>query len=115
MTGGVGADLVLDFVGVTPTLTTALASIGNGSQITVVGLGAGEIPFRPEPMGTYVPWGTTITKPYGGTRRDLQEVVTLAQKGDIEAHVERFALGDASQALEKLERGEISGRAVLVP
>jgi alcohol dehydrogenase, propanol-preferring len=115
MTGGVGADLVLDFVGVTPTLTTALASIGNGGQITVVGLGAGEIPFRPEPMGTYVPWGTTITKPYGGTRRDLQEVVRLAQKGDIEVHVERFGLTDASQALEKLERGEISGRAVLVP
>lgn len=115
MTGGVGADVVFDFVGVTPTLTTALASIGNRAQITVVGLGAGEIPFRPEPMGTYIPWGTTITKPYGGTRRDLQEVVALAQKGLIEAHVERFELGEAMQTLDKLERGEIAGRAVLVP
>ncbi|MDQ2679165.1 MAG: NAD(P)-dependent alcohol dehydrogenase [Actinomycetota bacterium] len=115
MTGGAGADVVFDFVGVTPTLTTALASIGNGAQITVVGLGAGEIPFRSEPMGTYMPWGTTITKPYGGTRRDLQEVVALAQKGLIEAHVERFELAEAMQTLDRLERGEISGRAVLVP
>ncbi len=30
-------------------------------------------------------------------------------------HVERFGLDDAAQALEKLERGEITGRAVLVP
>lgn len=54
MTGGVGADIVLDFVGVTPTLTTAAAC-------------------------------------------------------------NQFDLGDAMQALEKLERGGIPGRAVLVP
>lgn len=42
-------------------------------------------------------------------------MVALAQKGDIEVHVERFDLADATQALEKLEQGQISGRAVLVP
>lgn len=115
ITGGVGADAVFDFVGVTPTLTTALACIGNRGEITAVGLGAGEIAFRPEPVGTYVPWGTTIRKPYGGTRRDLQEVVNLAQRGMIDVHVDRFDLTDAAQALERLEQGEVSGRAVLVP
>lgn len=115
MTGGVGADLVLDFVGVTPTLTTAAACIRSGGQITVPGLGGGELPFTSDPVPTQLPWGTVIARPYGGTRRDLQEVVALAQKGDIDVHVNRFHLTDAAQALEDLERGQLTGRAVLVP
>src|SRR5690606_39059435 len=72
-----------------------------------------KIAFRSEPIPTHLPWGTTISRPYGGTRRDLQEVVALAQNGHIKAHVERFALTDASEVLEKLEQGNIAGRAVL--
>jgi hypothetical protein len=30
-------------------------------------------------------------------------------------HVERFGLGDAAHALDELEQGAITGRAVLVP
>jgi propanol-preferring alcohol dehydrogenase len=115
MTGGVGADLVLDFVGVTPTLTTAAACIRSGGQITAVGLGGGEIPFTSDPAPIQLPWGTVIARPYGGTRRDLQEVVALAQKGHVSVHVNEFELGDAMQALKKLEHGDIPGRAVLVP
>lgn len=115
MTGGVGADVVFDFVGVTPTLATAAACLGNNGFISAVGLGGGELPFRSEPIPIQLPWGTMISRPYGGTRRDLQEVVALAQKGRIQVHVERFGLDEALPTLEKLERGEISGRAVLVP
>jgi propanol-preferring alcohol dehydrogenase len=115
MTGGVGADLVLDFVGVTPTLTTAGACIRSGGQITAVGLGDGEIPFRSEPAPIQLPWGTMIARPYGGTRRDLQEVVALAQKGHVTVQVTKFDLADASQALKQLEQGDIPGRAVLIP
>jgi propanol-preferring alcohol dehydrogenase len=115
ITGGVGADVVFDFVGVAPTLAAAADSIGSFGQITAVGLGGGELPFRSEAIPTHLPWGTTISRPYGGTRRDLQEVVTLAQKGLIKVHVERFGLGDAAHALDELEQGAITGRAVLVP
>ncbi len=115
ITGGVGADVVLDFVGVDATLAASMAAIGNGGQITAVGLGDGLLPFRSEPLPMQLPWGTRIARPYGGTRADLQEVVALAQRGDIEVHVERFALDDAAQAFAKLERGDIAGRAVLVP
>jgi propanol-preferring alcohol dehydrogenase len=115
MTGGVGADVVFDFVGVEPTLATAAASIGSHGQITAVGLGGGELPFRSEAIPTHLPWGSTISRPYGGTRRDLQEVVALAQKGAIKVHVERFDLGEAAHVLDELEQGAIPGRAVLVP
>jgi propanol-preferring alcohol dehydrogenase len=115
ITKGVGADVVFDFVGVEPTLAMAAASIGSNGQITAVGLGGGELAFRSEPIPLALPWGTTISRPYGGTRRDLSEVVALAQKGEIAVHVERFGLDDAADALDKLEQGRIEGRAVLVP
>lgn len=115
MTGGVGADLVLDFVGITPTLKTAAACIRSGGQITSVGLGGGELPFVAEAMPLHLPWGATISRPYGGSRRDLQEVVALARAGRISVHVERHDLEEAVATLERLERGEIDGRAVLVP
>ena len=115
MTGGVGADLVLDFVGVTPTLATAAACIRSGGQITVVGLGGGELPFKSDPIPIQLPWGTMIARPYGGTRGDLQEVVALAQTGHVNVHVNRFELAETASALEQLERGEIPGRAVVVP
>lgn len=115
MTGGVGADLVLDFVGVTPTLATAAAAIRSGGQITVVGLGGGELPFRSIPVPVELPWGTAIARPYGGSRRDLQEVVALALQGQVDVDVTRLDLDDAAKALDELEAGEILGRAVLVP
>lgn len=115
MTGGIGADVVLDFVGVTQTLTTAAGCLASGGQITAVGLGGGQIPFPAEAAPIHLPWGVTIVKPYGGTRRDLREVVALAQQGRIQVHVERFGLAEAAEALEKLEQGQVTGRAVLVP
>jgi D-arabinose 1-dehydrogenase-like Zn-dependent alcohol dehydrogenase len=42
-------------------------------------------------------------------------VVALAQNGHIEVHVQRFGLAEAGDVLEKLEQGDIAGRAVLVP
>ena len=76
---------------------------------------AARSPSRRDTVPTALPWGTLIARPYGGTRRDLQEVVALAQKGHLDVHVSRFALTDAAQALDELERGELAGRAVLVP
>ena len=115
LTGGIGADVVLDFVGVPPTMATAAACIRSHGQVTAVGRGGGEITFAAEAAPIHLPWGATLVKPYGGTRRDLQEVVALAQKGRIDVHVERFGLDDALDVLNKLDAGEIKGRAVLVP
>jgi propanol-preferring alcohol dehydrogenase len=115
MTGGVGADVVFDFVSVGPALTTAAACIGSDGQITAVGLGGGEIPFWSEAIPTHLPWGTTISRPYGGRDRSARGGGVSPRRGDVQVHVQRFDLTEAAQVLEKLEQGGISGRAVLVP
>lgn len=112
---GVGADVVLDFVGAAPTLALGAAVVSSYGHLTVVGLAGGALDFAAASPPVGLPWGATVSKPYGGTRRDLHEVLALAQQGRIKVHVERHPLSDAAAVLDRLERGQIQGRAVLVP
>jgi propanol-preferring alcohol dehydrogenase len=49
------------------------------------------------------------------TRQDGVSFLTPGIAGQVTSHVERFALADANEALERLRAGEIEGAAVLVP
>jgi alcohol dehydrogenase, propanol-preferring len=115
LTGGRGADVVFDVVGIQQTLELATGCIANRGQLMLVGLGGGQltVPADVPPVG--LPWGASVIKPYAGTRADLDEVLALARAGRIAAHVEPFALDDAPEVLDRLEAGAITGRAVLVP
>jgi propanol-preferring alcohol dehydrogenase len=46
---------------------------------------------------------------------ELMEVLELAQRGLIHAHVERFPLERVAEAYERLREGSLDGRAVIVP
>ena len=111
LTGGRGVDAAFDFVGVTPTVATAAATMAQGSRLTVVGIGGGthEWSFFTSPYESYV------TSTYWGTVEDLWEVVDMFRAGQITPEVERFGMDDALEAYRRLEAGELSGRAVVVP
>ena len=89
--------------------------LGYGSHLAIVGLGGGAMSFRPGTAERCVPWGCSVTAPYGGTRLDLMEVIALAEAGLIEAQKTYFPLEDAVSVYSRLEKGEIQGRAVFVP
>ena len=111
-----GADVVLDFVGAEPTVTTARQVVATGGQVLLVGLAGGTLPVRPvadEPPT--VPLETSVEVPFWGTRAELQEVIALARSGQLQADVQTFPLTEAPEAYELLRRGEIHGRAVIVP
>ena len=111
-----GADVVLDFVGAQPTLDTARQVVATGGQILLVGLAGGTLPVRPvadEPPP--VPLETGVVVPFWGTRAELHEVIALARDGRLHADVHTFPLAEAPQAYEALRRGEVRGRAVIVP
>lgn len=113
-TRGLGADVVLDFVGVQPTVDLALAVVRGGGAIRFVGLGGGSFSYA---VGgeTVLPWGVNIERAYGGTRSDLRQVVALAREGKITVDVVRYPLDEAVQAFDDLHHGRVQGRAVLVP
>ncbi|MEU2616307.1 zinc-binding dehydrogenase [Micromonospora sp. NPDC007271] len=111
-----GADVVLDFVGADPTLTTARQVVATGGQLMLVGLAGGTLPVRPvadEPPT--VPFETSVMMPFWGTRAELQEVIALGRLGQLHADVQTFPLERAPEAYEALRRGEIHGRAVILP
>lgn len=89
LTGGIGAELVVDLVG-----------IAGGALPVGFGL---------------VPYDATVVAPYWGSAVELREVLALAAAGRLRADVETFALADAMRAYEKMRAGELVGRAVITP
>ena len=110
-TGGLGADVVLDFVGTDQTLAAAAASARPLADITLVGLGGGTLPVS----FFSVPYETSVQSTYWGNRHELVEVLDLAARGLLHAEVHRFGLDQAASAYEQLAAGRIDGRAVVVP
>ncbi|MFC0315571.1 alcohol dehydrogenase catalytic domain-containing protein [Gordonia phosphorivorans] len=116
LTDGRGAEVVLDFVGVDETAQLSVAAVAPNGAYRMIGLGGGAPGVTAEPAGgPGWPWGASIRKSYGGTRRDLIDALALARAGKVTATVETFALADGRVAFDRLAAGSIRGRAVLVP
>jgi alcohol dehydrogenase, propanol-preferring len=110
-TGGIGADLVLDFVGVDETLQLGASVARPLGHLTLVGIGGGTLP-----LGFFtVPYELSVATTYWGSIPELIEVIALARAGGIRPRVERFSLDDAPLAYERMRAGRLHGRAVVVP
>ena len=111
ISGPRGAGLVLDCIGVQPTVDLGARLLGRNSVWTIVGLGGGRHDFR---HGS-TPYGTTLSIPYWGSRVELMEVIAMARDGRIHAETTEFPLTEAVEVYAKLKAGGIAGRAVLIP
>ena len=111
ITRGQGANLVLDMVGVKPTLEMATQISRVLGHVTIVGLGGGALPVNFHSPAKEC----SVASPYWGSIPELMEVVSLAQAGKIRMLVEQFPLERASEAYHLLHDGKIPGRAVILP
>lgn len=105
------ADVVLDFVGAGPTISAAARMIRPRGHIVVVGRGGGSVEFNHK----FMPYGATLSTTFGGSKLELMELISLVEAGHIKPHTVRYDLDDVELALGKLAKGEITGRAVIVP
>lgn len=111
MTHGQGAEVVLDLVGVNPTLAMAAQVSRVLGHLTIVGLGGGALP-----VNFHSPQKEcSVAAPFWGTIPELLEVISLAQAGKIKMLVEHFPLERAGEAYHLLHDGKIQGRAVITP
>jgi len=110
-----GVDVVIDFVGADSTLSTGASVISIGGRFVLVGLAGGKLRVAPGVGETGIPFETRLVIPFWGTKAELAEVIALARSGRISPHVERFPLGNAQAAYDKLRAGQLSGRAVMLP
>ena len=86
---------------------TAIKSIKKGGLVVIATVG--KIPsflaFEEKTIR-----GTLI-----GSRRDMQDVIKIAQEKKLHVVTETFPLGEANEVLEKLKTSKIDARAVLIP
>jgi propanol-preferring alcohol dehydrogenase len=108
---GAAADVVLDFVGVDGSLALAARLVRPLGHLTIVGLGGGTLP-----LGFFsIAYEAAVATTYWGSVTELMEVVELAEAGKIKAQVTRYPLERAMDAYDAMQRGELDGRAVIVP
>ncbi|MDP4960415.1 MAG: NAD(P)-dependent alcohol dehydrogenase [Mycobacterium sp.] len=111
LTGGRGADVIIDFVGTTATLELARGVARSLADLTIVGIGGGEVPLSFFSQ----PYEVNIATTYWGSRGELAELLALANSGGVSAESTVYSLDNAAQAYRDLRDGRISGRAVVVP
>ncbi|MFB6196497.1 MAG: NAD(P)-dependent alcohol dehydrogenase [Haloplanus sp.] len=111
ITDGAGAKQVLDFVGADVTTGYAPDIVAPGGDHHVIGYG-GHIhePAQALVNGEFSYRGTLV-----GRYTELQELVALVERGDVELRTSRYDLDEINTVAERLEHGEIEGRAVVVP
>ena len=110
---GRGVDAVVDFVGKPTTTSLSLRLLGHEGRLVLVGLlgGAAQLPLPILPL-----YGAQIRGNFTGTLAELTDLVEMAKRGTLTPVVTgSYRLEEANEVLTKLERGEIMGRAVLVP
>ena len=117
LTGGRGVDVAFEALGHPETFAQAVSLLADGGRMVAIGIApagsAAEVEITP-----LVRRGYTVTGSFGArTRQDLPAVARLAADGhfDLDGLVtRRFGLEQADEAYAALDRGEITGRAVVV-
>jgi propanol-preferring alcohol dehydrogenase len=112
LTAGAGADVVLDFVGTDATVDAGVASVRPTGAFGLIGTAGGA--FK-RPWYGGLPREAEIFTFQGSRIAHAQEVMALAEAGLIRNEVDRFSMDQVADAYDKLDRGELRGRAVVTP
>jgi propanol-preferring alcohol dehydrogenase len=105
MTGGMGVDLALEFIGLRETIEQAIGCVRVGGRVVVVGLGP-EIISLPPPT-TFVRTELSLLGSYGSTTLEIQNVIDLIASGKLnlsDSITERFPLEEVNRGLEHLHK-----------
>lgn len=105
-----GVDGVVDFVGSDSTLRLAADVVRPQGFISVPGMQGGSVTVGWNRIATSAKFALSL----GSTRQDLREVCRLAQDGKLRIDIDRFTFDQIPEAYERLRKGELKGRAVIV-
>jgi NAD+-dependent secondary alcohol dehydrogenase Adh1 len=111
LTGGRGADVVLDFVAEQGAEHDGWAMTGRAGSYFVIGYG-GTVNV---PTLDIISTERNIIGNIVGTYNELAELMALAQEGKVTLHTRTYPLAAAGEALADLDAGRVRGRAILVP
>ncbi|MGW6900298.1 NAD(P)-dependent alcohol dehydrogenase [Streptomyces sp. NBC_01727] len=111
LTGGQGAEAVLDFVGEGGALEDGVRMLRRAGDYYVIGYGGTLSVPTIDIISTEINFIGNLV----GSYTDLVELMDLAARGLVTLHTVTYPLDAFGRALEDLDRGRVRGRAVLVP
>ncbi len=111
LTGGNGAEVVLDFVAEQGAQQDAFVMTRRNGSHFVIGYGSNiDIPTI-----DIISTERNVIGNLVGTYNDLAELMVLAQAGKVTLHTRQYPLDGALDALADLDAGRVRGRAILTP
>ncbi len=111
-TENLGADVVLDFVGNESSINLALKVLAKQGAYVAVGLGGGKVDI---PATALIRNEVILTGSRWGSYQELIEVYQYYKKGKLKVLSQKRPLEEINKVVDEMKRGEIQGRAVLVP
>jgi len=111
ITKGKGAEAVIDFVGEKGSTKKGLDMTRPAGNYYIVGYGENIV----IPTVDMIFTERNIIGNLVGTWADLNELMSLADRGLVHLATVEYSLKDANKALHDLNDGKIKGRAILVP
>jgi len=111
ITGGLGAEVVVDFVGEGGATAEGVAMLRRAGDYHVVGYGENiDVPTI-DIISTEISFVGNLV----GSYNDLCELMVLAARGAVTLHTAKYSLDDFQSAIDDLDAGRIRGRAILTP
>jgi len=104
------ADAAIVFTASPAAIPQAFRALKRTGTLVLVGLSTSQYEL---PLVDTVLRGITVRGSFLGTRADIQDVFDLARRGAVRPSIETHPLSEAPAMLDRLRRGEISGRAVI--
>jgi NAD+-dependent secondary alcohol dehydrogenase Adh1 len=111
LTGGQGAEVVIDYVGEKDAEADAWQMTRRAGSHFVVGYG-GTVNV---PTIDIISTERNIIGNLVGSYNDLAELMVLAAQGKVELHTRTYPLDQVNQAMDDLEAGRLRGRGILIP
>jgi propanol-preferring alcohol dehydrogenase len=103
-------DAAIVFAPVGALVPPALRAVGKGGTVVCAGIHMSDIPSFP--YG--ILWGERVLRSVANlTRDDGERFMRVAPEVPVRTEVERFALAETGDALERLRRGALRGAAVI--
>lgn len=111
LTGGHGAEAVIDFVGEGGATNEGVRMLRRAGNYYVVGYGENINVPTIDIVSTEINFIGNLV----GTYNDLQELMVLAADGKVTLHTTKYPLDNFQQAIDDLGAGAVRGRAILIP
>ncbi|OJZ91742.1 hypothetical protein ASPFODRAFT_55423 [Aspergillus luchuensis CBS 106.47] len=112
LTSGLGAHAVICTANNEPAYTQSMKMLRSLGVLVCVGIPS--VPFRlPATPFEMIVKGLTIVGNSAGTAKEMEELMEMAVRGDVTAHIECFEFDCIDDVLQRLGRSEIEGRAVV--